>query len=52
MAYARASQERYVKTAKGKEAINRCRTKEQKKLRSTLEGRIKLKYRKYKCDHG
>ena len=52
MAYARARQERYVKTAKGKEAINRSRTKEQKKLRSTLEGRIKLKYRKYKCEHG
>ena len=31
MAYARARQERYVKTAKGKAAINRSRKKEQKK---------------------
>ena len=52
MAYARARQERYVKTAKGKAAINRSRKKEQKKLRSTSEGRKKLKYRKIKCERG
>ena len=42
MAYARKRQETYVNTAKGKEAINRSRKKEQTKLRSTLEGRITL----------
>ena len=52
MAYARARQERYVKTAKGKAAINRSRKKEQKKLRSTSEGREKLRYRKIKCERG
>ena len=52
MAYARARQEKYIKTDKGKAAINRSRKKEQKKLRSTSEGREKLKYRKYKCEHG
>jgi hypothetical protein len=52
MAYARPRQERYIKTAKGKAAINRSRTKEQKKLRSTLEGRITLRYRKIKCEWG
>ena len=52
MAYARARQEKYIKTDKGKAAINRSRKKEQKKLRSTSEGRENLKYRKYKCEHG
>ena len=52
MAYARARQERYVKTAKGKAAINRSRKKEQNKLRSTSEGREKLRYRKIKSRYG
>ena len=52
MAYARERQERYIKTKKGKEAINRSRKKEQALLRSTLEGRITLRYRKIKCEWG
>jgi hypothetical protein len=52
MAYARERQERYIKTKKGKEARNRSAKKEQAKLRSTLEGRITLRYRKIKCEWG
>jgi len=52
MGYTRARQEKYIKTEKGKAAINRSRKKEQKKLRSTSEGRITLRYRKIKCEHG
>ena len=52
MGYARERQERYVKSEKGKEAINRSRKKEQAKLRSTLEGRITLRYRRIKCEWG
>ena len=52
MAYARKRQETYVNTVKGKVAINKSRKKEQTKLRSTLEGRITLRYRKVKCEWG
>jgi hypothetical protein len=52
MAYARARQERYIKTEKGKEAIRRSRKKEADKLRSCPEGRIVLRYRKLKCEWG
>tara|TARA_R100001480_G_scaffold147150_1_gene146001 strand:+ start:209 stop:622 length:414 start_codon:yes stop_codon:yes gene_type:complete len=52
MSYAVARQERYVGTKKGKEAATRSKLKYQKKLRSTEAGRIKLKYRKVKCEHG
>ena len=52
MAYARARKEKYIKTAKGKAAINRSRKKEQNKLRSTSEGREKLRYRKIKSRYG
>ena len=52
MTYARARQEKYVNTKKGKEAATRSKLKHQSKLRSTEEGRIKLKYRKVKCEHG
>ena len=52
MAYARARQERYIMTEKGKEAIRRSRKKEQAKLRLTPEGRITLRYRKIKCEWG
>ena len=52
MTYARARQEKYVNTEKGKEAATRSKLKHQSKLRSTEEGRIKLKYRKVKCEHG
>ena len=52
MTYAVARQERYVNTKKGKEAATRSKLKYQKKLRSTEAGRIKLKYRKVKSEHG
>ena len=52
MTYARARQEKYVNTEKGKKAATRSKLKHQSKLRSTEEGRIKLKYRKVKCEHG
>ena len=52
MSYARARQERYVKTAKGKAATLRSKLKNQKNLRSTPWGREKLKYIKYKCELG
>ena len=52
MTYARARQEKYVNTEKGREAATRSKLKHQSKLRSTEEGRIKLKYRKVKCEHG
>ena len=52
MAYAVARQEKYIRTEKGKAAINRSRKKEQKKLRSKEKGRITLRYRKIKCEHG
>jgi hypothetical protein len=52
MAYARKRQETYINTAKGKAAINKSRKKEQTKLRSTLEGRITLRYRRVKCEWG
>ena len=52
MAYANKRQERYVKTKKGKEAINRSRKKEQKKLRSVPEGRVTLRYRRIKSVWG
>ena len=52
MAYARARQERYINTEKGKAAHLRSVTKEQKKLRSTEEGRMILRLRKIKCRWG
>ena len=52
MTYARARQEKYVNTKKGKAAATRSKLKHQSKLRSTEEGRIKLKYRKVKFEHG
>ena len=52
MAYARERQERYINTEKGKAAHLRSVTKEQKKLRSTEEGRMILRLRKIKCRWG
>ena len=52
MAYARERQERYINTEKGKAAHLRSVTKEQKKLRSTEEGRMVLRLRKIKCRWG
>tara|TARA_R110000751_G_scaffold63012_1_gene130415 strand:- start:494 stop:739 length:246 start_codon:yes stop_codon:yes gene_type:complete len=52
MAYARARQERYIKTEKGKEAIKRSRKKEAAALRASPDGRITLRYRKIKCEWG
>ena len=52
MAYANKRQERYVKTKKGKEAINKSRKKEQEKKRSMPEGRIILRYRRIKSIWG
>jgi len=52
MVYARARQERYIKTEKGKEAIKRSREKEAAALRASPDGRITLRYRKIKCEWG
>ena len=52
MAYARERQERYIKTEKGRLAHLRSCAKEQKKLRSTEEGRMILRLRKIKCRWG
>ena len=52
MAYARARQERYIKTEKGKAAHLRSVIKDQKKKRSTEEGRMILRLRKIKCRWG
>jgi len=52
MAYARERQERYIKTEKGRAAHLRSCAKEQKKLRSTDEGRMTLRLRKIKCRWG
>jgi len=52
MVYARARQERYIKTEKGKEAIKRSREKEAATLRASPDGRITLRYRKIKCEWG
>ena len=52
MAYARARQERYINTEKGKAAHLRSVLKDQKKKRSTEEGRMVLRLRKIKCRWG
>ena len=52
MAYARERQERYINTEKGKAAHLRSVLKDQKKKRSTEEGRMVLRLRKIKCRWG
>ena len=52
MAYASARYEKWVNTKKGKETATKSKLKHQKKLRSTLEGRIILRYRRVKCEWG
>ena len=52
MAYARARQERYVKTAKGKAAHLRSVTKNRKKKQQEVGGRLELRLRKIRSERG
>jgi len=52
MAYARARQERYVKTAKGKAAHLRSCTKDRKKKQQEEGGRLELRLRKIRSERG
>ena len=52
MAYARARQERYVKTAKGKVAHLRSCTKDRKKKQQEEGGRLELRLRKIRSERG
>ena len=52
MAYARARQERYVKTAKGKAAHLRSVTKDRKKKQQEEGGRLELRLRKIRSERG
>ena len=52
MAYARARQERYVKTAKGKAAHLRSVTKDRKKNQQKVGGRLELRLRKIRSERG
>ena len=52
MAYARARQERYVKTAKGKAAHLRSCTKDRKKKQQEVGGRLELRLRKIRSERG
>ena len=52
MAYARARQERYVKTVKGKAAHLRSVTKDRKKNQQKVGGRLELRLRKIRSERG
>ena len=52
MAYARARQERYVKTEKGKAAHLRSVTKDRKKKQQEEGGRLELRLRKIRSERG
>ena len=52
MAYARASQERYVNTEKGKAAHLRSCTKNRKKNQQKEGGRLELRLRKIRSERG
>ena len=52
MAYARARQERYVKTVKGKAAHLRSVTKDRKKKQQEVGGRLELRLRKIRSERG
>ena len=52
MAYARARQERYVNTEKGKAAHLRSVTKDRKKKQQEVGGRLELRLRKIRSERG
>jgi hypothetical protein len=52
MAYARARQERYINTEKGKAAHFRSVTKDRKKKQQEVGGRLELRLRKIRSERG